>query len=318
MDEIWDLARLQKYIDNEIEESLTLDYKASGALQKSDGKKKEITKDVSAMANSAGGLIIYGISEYQQPDDKKHLPEKFDPVCLSEYSKEWLEQVIMNIRPRIDGIIIHPVHVEENQVIYVVDIPQSNLAHQATDHRYYKRFNFQSVPMEDHEIRDVNNRSNIPNVDVKFFCRDYSSESEGIWVTLRATVKNHGNKLVNNFKLRILLPALNNVSLTGIESHPVPDPVGKIKQLVTNPPNTIITIKDNIYEIVYRSKGVLFPEDIEEADFYLRYLFKVNYEKLSAIDNPLKWTLYADEMPKKNGKLPLAEIHPLNGFREIK
>ena len=45
---------------------------------------------------------------------------------------------------------------KNNIVIYVVDIPQSNIAHQAFDKRYYKRFNFISTPMEDYEIRDIN------------------------------------------------------------------------------------------------------------------------------------------------------------------
>jgi hypothetical protein len=51
----WNEQRLQKYVDDEIEESLTLDYKAAGSLDRTDGKKKEITKDISAMANSGRG-----------------------------------------------------------------------------------------------------------------------------------------------------------------------------------------------------------------------------------------------------------------------
>jgi len=31
--------------------------------------------------------------------------------------------------------------------------------HQAYDHRYYKRYNFQSIPMEDYEVRDLMRRS---------------------------------------------------------------------------------------------------------------------------------------------------------------
>jgi hypothetical protein len=45
-----------------------------------------------------------------------------------------------------------------NDVAYVVEIPQSETAHPALDNRYYKRFNFESVPMADHEIRDVMHR----------------------------------------------------------------------------------------------------------------------------------------------------------------
>ena len=46
MSEKWKGTDIQSYIDNEIEESLTLEYKAAGSLAKIDDKKREITKDV--------------------------------------------------------------------------------------------------------------------------------------------------------------------------------------------------------------------------------------------------------------------------------
>jgi predicted HTH transcriptional regulator len=101
----WSEARLQNFITSEIEESLTLEYKSAEALDRNETRKKEITKDVSAMANSAGGILIYGISEYSQID-KRHLPEKITPVNRTEFPREWVEQIIQAIRPRIDGISI--------------------------------------------------------------------------------------------------------------------------------------------------------------------------------------------------------------------
>ncbi len=53
----WTEQRLQNFISSESEESLTLEYKSAEALGKSEYQKHEITKDVSAMANSAGGLL---------------------------------------------------------------------------------------------------------------------------------------------------------------------------------------------------------------------------------------------------------------------
>ncbi|MBI4641109.1 MAG: hypothetical protein HY731_10470, partial [Candidatus Tectomicrobia bacterium] len=45
------------------------------------------------------GTIIYGVKEYLAPD-KKHLPEKLDGIDRTQFSKEWLEQVINgNIEP---------------------------------------------------------------------------------------------------------------------------------------------------------------------------------------------------------------------------
>jgi hypothetical protein len=165
----WTQAVIQELIDSGVQESLTLDYKAAASLAKPDGKKAEITKDVSSFANSDGGTIIYGVAEYLQPD-KKHLPEKLDPVDQTVITREWLEQVINTIRPHISGIVISPVPLSTgpNHVAYVVDIPKGTTAHQATDKRYYKRFNFQSVPMEDYEIRDVMSRLQHARIELEF------------------------------------------------------------------------------------------------------------------------------------------------------
>lgn len=164
----WDLARLQRYIDEAIEESLTLEYKAGDALLKINGRQREIAKDVSAMANSAGGVIIYGIAEHIDKE-LRHLPAGFVPVDRRECSKETLEQIISsNIEPRISGIKIYPVPLRSHpvHVAYVVSIPQSDTAHQVSrTKRYYKRFNFEAVPMEDYELRDVLSRTSHPVVE---------------------------------------------------------------------------------------------------------------------------------------------------------
>lgn len=173
----WTEAKIQRLINDEVEESLFLDYKAADALGKNNDKKKEITKDVSAMANSAGGTIIYGIKEYQQKG-KTHLPEKTDPINRQDFSKEWLEQVISNIRPRIGNVLIHSVSIGEdsNNVIYIVEVPQSFTPHQASDLKYYKRFNFESTAMYDYEINDIRNRRSVIEklLNFEIVIKDYS------------------------------------------------------------------------------------------------------------------------------------------------
>lgn len=159
----WTLDQLNELIENQIQESLTLDYKDSRSLGKNDGKKNEISKDVSAFANSAGGVIIYGIQE------ENHLPKCIDEgVDPNEISKEWIEQIIdSRIQRKIDDIQIHsiPVKSDFSRVVYVVEIPQSFRApHQASDKKFYKRYNFKSQPMEEYEIRDVSRRSETPKL----------------------------------------------------------------------------------------------------------------------------------------------------------
>ena len=168
----WTKEKLEQLIADRVEESLNLDYKRADALVKTEAKKAEVTKDVSAFANSAGGVLIYGIAE---PNDraKRHLPERLDPVRRADVSKEWLEQVIQTIQPRIEGVVIHPVTIDEQAglVCYVVEVPQSHTAHQARDHVYYKRHNFNSLPMEDYEVRDVMNRRAHPKLLASIFIK---------------------------------------------------------------------------------------------------------------------------------------------------
>ena len=160
----WTEDDLLALIKDQVAESLSLDYKASAALQRTDGKKTELSKDVSAFANSAGGVLVYGIHE--NGHIPTHIDDGSDP---DEISKEWLEQVINSrISRRIDGVQIRQVLLtgaRSGRVAYAVLVPASARApHMASDHRFYKRFNFESVPMEEYEVRDVSRRLVAPDV----------------------------------------------------------------------------------------------------------------------------------------------------------
>lgn len=189
-------------IGNAVEESLYLEYKGAGSLINDESKKSEISKDVSAFANSGGGKIVYGIEEDKS---KKHtVPKSIEGIDPAEISKEWLESVINSrIQQRIDGIIIDPIplgNTDPGKFVYVVSIPASyNAPHQAYDKRYYKRFNFQSVPMVDYEIRDVRNRVREPQVTFEISLKEQRSGN--------VEYDSHGNvigelsiKLINNSK----------------------------------------------------------------------------------------------------------------------
>jgi len=152
---------------NKIPEDLHLEYKSGNAIDYS--KVAEISKDVSAFANSDGGVLIYGVQE----DKSTHLPVSIDGVDFKKYSHEWLENIIKsNISPIIPDIIIKPIKIKGNTalVIYSILIPKSyRTPHQAKDKKYYKRYNFKSEAMDDYEINDIRNRQTVvpPLVNVR-------------------------------------------------------------------------------------------------------------------------------------------------------
>ncbi|MGI8642364.1 MAG: AlbA family DNA-binding domain-containing protein [Pyrinomonadaceae bacterium] len=291
----WSEAKIQNFITGEIEESLTLEYKSAEALDRSDFKKKEITKDVSAMANAAGGLLIYGISEFSNLNER-HLPEKITPVDRTKFPREWVEQIIQAIRPRIDGIVIHSVSLSsgENDVVYIVEIPQSNTAHQASDHRYYKRFNFQAVPMEDYEVRDVMFREQTPDIVLNFLIEITSLENRTFY-NLIIQARNVGSAFAQYVACLLDIPV---AILHDIKNK--------------------INIKDGgrFYRHRLFNLNQEFGDENFKASFPLlrnmamswKIPLKEDFAEFDRNALEIKWIVYADNALPKEGKVNFSEI----------
>ncbi|HEX8287539.1 MAG TPA: ATP-binding protein [Pyrinomonadaceae bacterium] len=314
MAKVWTEAKLQNFITSGIEESLTLEYKSAEALDRVDMKKKEITKDVSAMANSAGGILIYGISEYSE-ENKRHLPEKITPVDRRQYPREWVEQIIQAIRPRIDGIVIHSVNLSsgESDAAFVIEIPQSNTAHQASDHRYYKRFNFQAVPMEDYEIRDVMFREQTPNITLKFLIeiteRHFISPVKIVKDSINPPPEPPASTVVN-----LIVEARNNGSAFAQYVACFLDvPVTILKQIEHK-----INLKDGgkYYRHRLTNLNQEYADEQFKSNFPLLRSMSMNWKiplsddftNLREDNSSLKWKIYADNALPKGGRIALKEI----------
>ena len=304
---MWDENKLQEYITNKIEEDLHLDYKAAGSLQTTDGKKNEISKDVSAFANSNGGIIIYGITE--KSSGATYLPDAIDPIDRNGFTKETLEQIINSrINPTIHGVIIHPVTVgaaADNKVVYIVEIPQSNTAHQAADKKYYRRYNFQSVAMDDWEIKDIINRKTRTQVEVTFRPR-FSEAHEAIWLSHNIKVPmeydivatNTGQLVVHHIDFKIAggpaaVDYIYDSSLSG----------GRVEHYFTNEVQHSITIDGNESIINVQRMPVLSYtyKVLGRVKFSSEYLKSDNTLTLTTVtdDNRSRQKLTGKEILKK-------------------
>ena len=291
MPRIWSENKLRNLISGEVEESLTLEYKSAEALDRGEFKKKEITKDVSAMANSAGGVIVYGLAESSEPD-RRHLPERIVPVNRQQIPREWLEQIIQAIRPRIDGIVIHSVQIgaSDSDVAYVVEIPQSNTAHQASDHRYYKRFNFQSVPMEDYEVRDVMFRETAPNIAVRFLI-EQTDDARNLLVEAR----NNGSSFARYIACFLDVPV---PILERIENKMSLKDGGKFYR------HRLTNLNQEFADEQFRAD---FPL-LRSMTMHWKIALNEKFYELRDSDLSVRWKIYADNSLPKEGRIPIREI----------
>lgn len=293
---MWTQQRIEQHIVERIEESLSLDYKAAGALDRRPEKKLEIQRDVSAFANSDGGVIIYGVREFSA-SDKKHLPERIDPIAREAFSKEWLEQVISGIQPRINGVIIHPVPLSSgtDHCCYVVEIPMSETVHQVPDGRYYRRYNFENRIMPDYEIREAMNRARHPAIETSVHLNlENAWEGEGCFLVI---LRNISRRKANDFICTVHHP----LEISGHALEP------EEPRLIGEDPDGRSYVEFSLPHSLNRPP--LFPG----ADVRLKKKLKIggvwnpkSGRPLTSIDE-IRITVYADEMEAVTRSIPVAD-----------
>ncbi|MEV6503406.1 AlbA family DNA-binding domain-containing protein [Streptomyces prunicolor] len=117
---------LQRAVENHIPESVDLDWKKD-FYKGTDAGKKELAKDVSAMANTAGGMVAIGVDDGKQ--DHAHALAPFDPV--EGHGEEWIRSVLANwIQPVVPNVGARPVKstVHEGKIYWVLTVPPSTQA----------------------------------------------------------------------------------------------------------------------------------------------------------------------------------------------
>lgn len=183
---------INQLIAQKIQENLNLEYKD---IQKFDDPDK-LSITISSFANAVGGLIILGVGE------KGGFPDRITWADLTVKSKESLENKLFSrIHPRIDNLIIVPIYQKdsENRGIYLIEVPQGdNPPYIAGDKRFYKRINFQKIPMEGYEISDYFGRRKRPKLILDKIVKLSASSDEHNAINLTIGLKNIGKTIAKN------------------------------------------------------------------------------------------------------------------------
>ncbi len=195
---------LNNLIMNKIEENTNLEYKNPDALN----DKKEIAKDISAMANSNGGIIIYGLCE----DNKDNKPISIKWI-ENHQQKERIEQILQtNVTPKIDVKmnLVYKTN-DTSKFALLVNVPKSEIApHQDHSDRnkriYWRRNGFTTREMEHYEIEDLFFKRKRPILEIQL--KKKKSKNSAYDIILINNGKVIGEKII----IQILMPALLEIS----------------------------------------------------------------------------------------------------------
>lgn len=154
-----DEAYLERLVDNQATETWTLDFKLdmerdSNQLPSKDSKK-EFLADITALANTFGGQLIYGIRE---EDGKAKSVDGIDVLDIDKFESLLNNLVRDCVEPKLIGIDFNWVQLESGKQVLVVSAAKSwnspHVVHYGKHWRFYRRHSNGKHPMDIVELKE--------------------------------------------------------------------------------------------------------------------------------------------------------------------
>lgn len=152
-------AQIRAYITSQQEETLQLEFKTVSSPEiSSRDDKRNLAVALSGFANSAGGLIVWGINARKNSDGIDCALSASEIPSVALFGSRLVELTGDAVSPRIDGVL-HRVVTEENGSGFAVTlVPESDAGpHMAKlgEDRYFKRSGSSFYRMEHFDIADM-------------------------------------------------------------------------------------------------------------------------------------------------------------------
>ena len=153
---------IRSIVANGDEETLTLEFKRELDLS-TNAKKKEAAKDVSAMANAAGGRILYGVDEGSVRGGRK-VASALTPLTSASVEEQLNNVIHSAIHPRtLTRTKKLELSGSPGQFVLIAEVPPSvgidlHMVSAYGDRRFYRRGEKGVLPMTEPEVREAYSR----------------------------------------------------------------------------------------------------------------------------------------------------------------
>ncbi len=261
-----DEAILQSLLDV-IPEGRQIEYKRE--LPKNNYEDvKEFLKDVSAMANTIGGDIVYGIKEGKNANGDT-VAEALEGIANADADKVKLrldDMIRANIKPTLIGYDIHPVILGDGQTIFVLRVHRSWNAPHVVEYqrhwRFYYRSSAGSHPMDVTELRHA-----------MTFADTLQQRLEGFRIDRLARIASDST-LNETAKIVIHIQPFDSVR----EDYQV-----DLKKAFTHEKNLVLLRFDNVYPETRRNfDGLLVTREMNLATGYIQLFRSGAIEEVDA------------------------------------
>ncbi|WP_198580525.1 helix-turn-helix domain-containing protein [Methylorubrum sp. DB1722] len=169
-------AGILRLIDDRTQEGVQLDFKQKGDPQRGgfdNNDKKILAKAVSGFANSAGGLLIWGVNAEKGIDQVDCAQAPPAPISqIENFMSEATTLVGQLIQPRHDGIYLHvvPSSLRPDSGYLLIYVERSDRRPHRSEasgqKQYFKRAGDSFFEMEHYDIEDAFARTSVPKIEI--------------------------------------------------------------------------------------------------------------------------------------------------------
>ncbi|TGM60592.1 ATP-binding protein [Leptospira meyeri] len=203
-----DIPTIERYVEEMEQETLFLDFKTvRGGSLKSDDDKKNLSKALSGFANSAGGLIVWGVLA-KKNENNIDCATKCEPIQnisqfysrLNELTGEYVQPLVEKVEHKI--LISDQIH----DIGFAVSLIPESLSppHMAViDGRYYKRSGASFYPLEHFDLEDMFGRRRKANLSLSHKLINSPGDANKINVQIIIQIVNTGKGVAEHVFLNL-------------------------------------------------------------------------------------------------------------------